>query len=381
MTAAHPTDAPRNPGGAPVPPFTSLKLRFFAFLAMGLLVYVHGYDLRDRYLQPWSLVDEPMAPDAFVEYLVANGLFRFFVPLFFAISGYLFALGHDAPFWPRLRRRARTLLVPYLLWSAIGLLVTALLESWPPMREAIRAAHLAVVGDMPVARYGWRDCLVTLVLVPLPFQLWFLRCLFTYDLCYPLLERAVMRFPRTTLGVAALLWVTTFQAWFAEGEGLLFFLLGVRLCRTRRDIEAPPAWLRLDVAAFAWVVLAAIKTWLAFRNDPALQPLLALLHKTVVGLGVMVAWYGMDGLVRSAMRRPWFTWAASFSFMIYAAHVPLLTYLMNWLLPLVADVPGSRLLVFLLLPPAVAVSCVLLGAALRRVTPPLYDVLTGGRGT
>jgi hypothetical protein len=42
--------------------------------------------------------------------------------------------------------------------------------------------------------------------------------------------------------------------------------------------------------------------------------------------------------------------------------------------------PAARLLAFFLLPLAVIALCVATGAALRRFTPGLYGLLTGGRG-
>ena len=360
--------------------FTSQKFRFFAFLAMVLLVYVHGYNLHERYLQPWSLVDEPLTFTTFTEYLFSNGLFRFRIPILFIISGYLFAL-HDAqPYGDRIRKRLRTLLLPYLLWSALGLTFTYLLEQWPAMVAVVREARLQPFGAVPLAELGPGQWLVSLVVVPTPFQLWFLRCLFIYNLAYPWLRSAVLHAPRATLGVFLLLWLATFGAWIIEGEGLLFFTLGVWLCKTGTNIEARPAWLRLGPTALVWVALAALKTWMAFQHDPRLALPMALLHKAVVAGGMVVMWFGIDGAVRWAMARRWFVWLSGFSFMIFALHVPLINYAMIWLFPVVADVPHHRLLLYVLLPTTVTAFCVIVGATLRRLLPGVYGVLTGGRG-
>ncbi|MBI1808579.1 MAG: acyltransferase [Gemmatimonadetes bacterium] len=371
--------------------FTSQKFRFFSFLAMALLVYVHGYDLHERYLQPWSFVDERLTFTTFVEYLLSNGLLRFRIPILFIISGYLFAFNDRQPYGARIRKRVRTLLVPYVLWSAIGLVFTLVLQQWEATAAIVRSAHLQPFGDVPVARLGIWQLWVSLVVVPTPFQLWFLRCLFVYNLAYPWIRTAVLRAPRATFGVLGVLWVMTFGAWIFEGEGLLFFTLGVWLCKTEQDIETRPSWFRPVPTAVLWVGLAALKTWLAFFHDPRLPTgpasttiarvvALLFLHKTVVALGMVVMWYGIDDAVRWAMARRWFVWLSGFSFMIYALHVPLLTYAMIWVFPLVEHVPHYRLLVYLLLPTTVTAVCVLTGAALRGVAPKLYGVLTGGRG-
>jgi len=371
--------------------FTSQKFKFFSFLAMALLVYVHGYDLNERYLQPWSFVDEPLTFTTFSEYLLSNGLFRFRIPILFIISGYLYALHDSKPYGERIRKRARTLVVPYLLWSAIGLAFTYVLQLWPESSAVVAGAHLQPFGDTPVAQYGLGQLWVSLVMAPTPFQLWFLRCLFIYNVAYPWIRGAVMAKPRVTFGVMGFLWLATFGAWFFEGEGLLFFTLGVWLCKTGKDIDARPSWLRLGPTALLWIALAAFKTWLAFFHDPRIPTgpaastiarvvALLFLHKAVIGLGMLVMWYGIDGVVRWAMARRWFVWMSGFSFMIYALHVPLINYAMIWIFPLVQGVPHYRLLVYILLPTAVTAFCVLTGATLRAVAPKVYGVLTGGRG-
>lgn len=63
----------------------SQKFRFFTFVCIALLAYVHGYNLRDTYLNPFSTVDEPLTFTAFFEYLFANGLLRFRIPMLFLI--------------------------------------------------------------------------------------------------------------------------------------------------------------------------------------------------------------------------------------------------------------------------------------------------------
>lgn len=362
-----------------LPPVVSQKLRFFGFLAMVLLVFVHGYNLDVRYLHAASTVAEALTLTTFTQYLLANGLFRFRIPILFAISGYLFALGDGGAHGPRLRRRARTLLLPYLIWSAFGLALTFALEQWPATREAVVASQLQPFGDLRVGQYGAHELFVRLAIAPVPFQLWFVRCLFVYNLLYPLLRGAVTRAPKTTMGVGGLLWLSSFGAWLVEGEGLLFFTLGIWLAKARFDVGRRPSWRWLGPLAVLWVGVALAKTWLAFQG-PGAEPALYLMHKFVVAAGMVVMWHAIDPLVAWAMARRSFAWVTSFSFMIYALHVPLQNYLLNLVFPHLAWIPGYRLLTFFLLPTLVVVICVAAGAALRRQAPMVYGWLTGGRG-
>ncbi|MCB2406634.1 acyltransferase family protein [Hymenobacter lucidus] len=362
-------------------PFLSQKLRFWSLVAMVLLVYVHGYNLHPRYLQPWTPVDEPLSVGAWVQYLLANGLLRFRIPILFAISGYLFAF-HDtrAPHKVRVKRRVLTLLVPYLLWSAFGLGLTWAMEQYGPTRQLVLDASLSIFGpENPfVSGYSPGELLLRWLLFPIPFQLWFLRGLLVYNLAYPWLRKAVLQAPKVYFPVAGLLWLLDISVPpLLEGTGLVFFALGVWLQKRNVNLLTPPQWLRPGLLAVVWLALLAGKTSLAFASEhPPFIPML-LLHKTAEALGILVMWFGTDALVRVAMRQAWFVWLTGFSFMIYALHVPLVNYateaaLHQW--------PDQQLLVYLLLPLAVVVLAVLLGAVLRRLLPALYSVLTGGRG-
>jgi fucose 4-O-acetylase-like acetyltransferase len=348
---------------------------------MLLLVYVHAYNLHPRYLQPWTPVDESLSVGAWLQYFLANGLFRFRIPILFAISGYLFA-HHDsrAPHKSRVKRRVQTLLVPYLLWSAIGLGLTWLMEQYPVTRQLVLSASLSPFGPQNplVSHYSPSELLLRWLLIPVPFQLWFLRSLLIYNLAYPWLLKAIERGSKIYFPIVTLLWMLeiTIQPFF-ESTGLLFFALGVLLRKREVNVLTPPHWFSVRWYALLWLVLLTGRTWLAFNSEhPPFIPML-LLHKTAEVLGMAVMWFGADGLVRVAMRQPWFVWLTGFSFMIYALHVPLVNYATEAALRIW---PSQQLAVFGVLPLAIILLAVLLGAVLRRVVPGLYGLLTGGRG-
>src|SRR3954470_931772 len=103
--------------------FLSQKFRFYSFISISLLLYVHGYNLNDTYLTPFSSVKEPLTYTTFIEYFLANGALRFRIPLLFIISGYIFALQDYKPYPERIKKRFLTLIVPFLIWSAVGLAI------------------------------------------------------------------------------------------------------------------------------------------------------------------------------------------------------------------------------------------------------------------
>ena len=371
----------------PFDPFLSQKLRFWALVAMVLLIYVHAYNLHPRYLEPWTVVEEPFTAGNALQYFLANGLLRFRIPILFAISGYLLArrddgqLAHGA----RVRRRLRTLGLPYLLWSGLWLLALGALEQFAVTRQAVIDAEISPFWPRQLlSQLSGPELLARWLVVPAPFQLWFLRSLLLYNLAYPWLKKAVLARPKIYFSVAGLLWFFMVPLPLIEGEGLLFFGLGVWLALRNKNVLAPPSGLRLPWLAVLWLGAAALKTWLAFQAEPAsglpMALLMLTLHKLGEASGMLTAWFGLDWLVRAAMRRGWFRWLTGFSFLIYVLHVPFVNYATELALRYGRGLPHRHLLTYLLLPLLVVLVAVGIGALLRRAAPGLYAVLTGGRG-
>ncbi|MDB5234998.1 MAG: hypothetical protein JWR44_1991 [Hymenobacter sp.] len=353
---------------------------------MVLLVYVHAYNLHPRYLQPFTPVQEPLGPGTWLQYFLANGLLRFRIPILFAISGYLFARRAGAePHGQRVRRRLRTLGVPYLLWSLLWLAALWAMEQFSITRQAILDAEISPFWPRQLlSQYSMSELVQRWLVVPAPFQLRFLRSLLVYNLVYPWMKTAILRRPVIYFSVAGLLWFFMVPLPLVEGEGLLFFGLGVWLALREKDVLTPPGWFRLGLFAALWLGTAAVKTWLAFHTGPGIQVPMALdmltLHKVGEASGMLTAWFGLNGVVRWCMARGWFRWLTGFSFLIYVLHVPLVNYTTELALRYGRAVPHIHLLTYLLLPLLIVALSAGLGALLRRALPGAYAVLTGGRG-
>lgn len=366
----------------------SAKIKFWSFISMVLLVFVHGYGLNIRFLQPWTDPGEPLTLTTFTEYFLANGLFRFRIPMLFIISGFLYAMHDSQPYGTRIKKRMRTLLLPYLLWSAVGLLTVAAMELTESGRNIITSTNMMRIDETRIflSQYQWYETIGRWIFGPVPFQLWFIRVLFFYNLAYPLLLRWISH-PvkrKVLFTIAAMMWLTTSGYYFFEGEGLLFFSLGIWIQKNRFDIDTPSRYLRPVGWGILFVSVCAVKSVLAFKGAAMLGEtaylLMTILHKIAVVSGLVAAWYGGNGLVEWCMKRRWFVSISAFSFMIYVVHVPLITFAIDPALQLTQHLPLHRLLTYILLPLSVIALSILIGAALRRATPKLYGMLTGERG-
>lgn len=165
-----------------------------------------------------------------------EGLCRLAVPCFFFISGFLFFHGLQSWSWEgwgcKLKRRVRTLLIPYLLWNAIALLAfwaydrlggtaTGLYEQFQ-QRGGLRI-FWNIHGGLPIGSQSG----------PLDGPLWFIRDLTYYILAAP----ALYLFLRWLKGYGVLGMCVLFLA--VRGsvpEGFVFFVFGAYLQYSGKNI-------------------------------------------------------------------------------------------------------------------------------------------------
>lgn len=95
-------------------------------------------------------------------------IFSFHMPLFYMISGYLFSPEKESDFTSFVRKRARSLLLPYLISCLLGLLVTLSVPSW-------RAELSLETIFNDVFYLGAPNCLHV-------GQVWFFLCLFFVEI-------------------------------------------------------------------------------------------------------------------------------------------------------------------------------------------------------
>ena len=370
--------------------FTSQKFSFYSFVCIALLMLVHGYNLKEGYLQPFSMVNEELTFTTFFEYFLANGALRFRIPMLFIISGYIFALRDYRPYTERVRNRFTTLMVPYFIWGAIGLAITFLLQQFPSTARLVQAAQMDQMGDnRPYSEIGWSGVLQRWLLAPVSFQLWFIRSLFIYNMCYPFFRWVVTRYPAIWFTFMLLLWYVGFQYVFIEAQGILFFSFGIWLNKTNYPIDRKPEWYSHYLGWLFFIGVSIIKTFMAFElevdttvnfwSTPAFWTLITL-HTITVLAGIVAVWFSGDEVVRWCLRRKWFVWASSFSFIIYGLHVPVIEYVSMYMFSAWKVFPYYRLLTYITAPMIVLAFCIGTGALLRALVPKVYRVMTGGRG-
>lgn len=363
--------------------FLSQKFRFYSFVCIALLTFVHGYNLKVGYLEPDSLVNEPLTFTTFFEFLMANGLLRFRIPLLFIISGYIFSLQDNKPYALMIGKRFKTLMIPFFIWSAVGLLITYILQQFPVTAQVVKDTGMDQLGDnRPYNEIGWPGVIQRWLVSPVSFQLWFIRSLFIYNLLYPLFRWGVTKIPAIWLGLTFILWVIQFRALTFEGNGIFFFSLGIWINKSHYPLDKKPEWFSAYLAWVCFIGFGIIKSFMAFELEPSLttkSALIALYAATVIA-GLLAVWFSLDDVVKWFMQRKWFLWLTAFAFVIYGMHVPVIEYLTIFLYRYIHHLTNYRLIVYLTAPAITLSICIITGVLLRKLSPKFYRLATGGRG-
>jgi fucose 4-O-acetylase-like acetyltransferase len=305
-----------------------------------------------------------------VETFISGGLVKISTPLLFALSGFLFFRNFDGRsftgwFGAKLKSRIRTLLTPYLFWSAWGLLVVFLMQQVPPARPFF---YTTLVADYTPAQ--WLD---KLFLNPFPYQLWFIRDLMVYVLLtpviYPCLKRGGLLLPVVFLG----LWMGEIPLKFVVTEGLFFYIIGAWLAQDRR--------LRLN---FQWPPLPALLLglWLLICAAVAVQAVPAgnignWLQKLGVVCGCAAVWLNYDTWLKKHESRldDW----GQYAFFLFAAHEPFLTAFKKISIKCLGTSEVSLLAAYFIAPVAVIAVVLLVAVLLRRWLPGVYSFVSGHR--
>lgn len=324
--------------------------------------------------------ESPIGPDDVSLYdtlriALSHGICRIAVPVFFFFSGFLFFTHMncwDTKVWlEKIKKRVRTLLLPYLLWNVIALLA-GFAYTWirahvnPAVHGASLIEMLRVNGWLRIFWDSTYGC-------PIDYPLWFIRDLIVFVALTPALYFLLKKGREWSILLLFLLCGLTASRDF---EGFFYFAFGAyfRLCS--RDFL-------LDFRQFRWPayalgVVGLVLICLTYRQSP-------LLYKYVKYLFVFFGSLSVICLSDSLLERNWVrpnAFLSSSTFFIYASHAVLIlhdaaNYVTLHLFP-TRQVGWQCVALFFQAALAVGI-CIGLYALMKKTTPKTLGVLTGSR--
>jgi fucose 4-O-acetylase-like acetyltransferase len=301
------------------------------------------------------------------------------VPLFFLISSFLLYT-RENKFSTVLKKKIRTILIPYILWNLIFILFYHIMQSLPFTKAIFNSAP-----DYLIRNYGFYDWLKaflgdytnkkSLTSTPFDYPLWFIRDLFILNILFIGIKKIIDKAPFGIIVIFFILWIANIKIYIVSPEALLFFSFGYYIVKYSLN-EA-----RIDIIRMSEISLIYLITIIM---ELFFNKYIPIIHKINIIIGsiffLKASWY----FVRNKMIYTVLIWCGQYGFIVYAIHAFILPQLLKLSINLFLSPPpavkGWLILVdyFLIVLLGIVLS-ILFGILLKKIVPKVYAVLTGGR--
>lgn len=350
----------------------SKKIKIISFIIMVLVVFIHSYNLG------YSGFQAPNNRDLNFNHLVQNfisqGIARIAVPLFFCISGVFYFIKFELSlkiYLNNIKKRFKTLIIPYISWSIIGLLIYFLLQINPITNKYFPG------GNDSIINYSFNKILEVIFIHPIPFQLWFIRDLFILILLSPFIEILNKYSKGYWLVILLIVWFFKLPVLpIIQTGSLLFFSIGGFIVKNKFEFIVKKFSFATALMSFAlWVLL---NLFLSIIHTDSFNIYFDLLHKIGIIIGIFSIWTIYDYIYK--FNEFYFSNSIlQMTFFLFVTHEPLLTIVRKLLLTMIGTSELRLLIVYFSSAIAVIVISIYVGLLMRKYFAGLYFVLTGGR--
>lgn len=300
---------------------------------------------------------------------LGDSLFRVGVPCLSAISGYLlFRRGLETfDYRKTLRTKARTVLLPFLLWNIAFLALVYLAQL-----KDIGFGYLPdVVNASP---REWLSLAFALESLPVNVPLYFLRDLLLCILLSPVLAWLIKRYPLQTLALLLAYAVLPLPNGVFLKKSILFgFCTGIYLSLYRIDVKRLDAHARSIAVVFLAAALAL--SLVLYQTGPEFPAWVDMLRSLTALSGIIGSWAVSALLVRTRVGQR-MAGTGGLSFWIFCAHYPVLV--LFWMIWNRTGITDYRLFYFTV--PFITIALLVAAHGLsNRMAPGFTAVLTGSR--
>lgn len=349
--------------------YLSDKLRVLSLISIIFVLYIHSGFHADEI--------EGMVVNDRVQEFVSGMMGRCAVPLFYVISGYLFFLKVPEgmkSIYGKMRKRVRTLVVPYIIgclfFVGFGVLMAVLPGVSKYMNSSVMPLFSKPIGE--ILRSIFYDAGNG---TPCAFQLWFLRDLIlivaTSPLWYIYLRYLKLAF------VAVLFILTYLDVPHVPFYPLFWFVLGGQLTKVKIEMGGVNGVINIGLLALClFLVLSIVELFFPEMID------WKSLRIPIILIGIVGAWGLYDAVVGknfSLLQHQWLTTACQFTFFIYIFHEPTLNIVRKLIVVVLGKNEFGYMASYLISPWIFTVCAVFAGLLFRKYLPRVYDVCTGGR--
>ena len=355
---------------------TSLQLALLKLLACVGVVYIHGYMLHFNF---FTINSESMPVVYYVQTILSQYISRVAVPVFFAVSGYIYAAKqYQDNSWQFCCRKAKGVLWPYLLWNSIAIFYIFLAQILPGTRKYF--TEYLIISNFTAHRWlesyvGWGNSWF-----PFLYPLWFLPYLFAAFMIVHLLRKWLNKAPWMVWVLAVLNIVCSayiplnkYLANWGPSLRLLyavsFFSAGMLLVQYHTRIAGKKVLLASGGIFVAVTVISFMKVTAAVNWTPLTW---------YAGLIFIFSVTSHVGKCGEKLRNT-IAFLSGFSFLIYVTHEYMMTVITKLVYPALPAETWCILLTYLFIP-VVLISVLITGGwVLKKLLPKLYDFLFNAR--
>lgn len=346
--------------------YQSEKLKVLSFVAIILVLYIHsGFHDTPNEIQG-------MAINHYLQESISGMLGRCAVPLFYAISGYLFFLNTEngiIAIFRKMKKRVKTLLVPFVIAALFFPAFYLLMEIFPFTNHFINGSTAfsqnlqQPIGEILCSLFWHTPGGST----PWAFHLWFLRDLIVIVAISPLLY-FVKKIIGSGLLVLILFIASFFQIEILPVYALLWFMAGDAFL------------MKLDKANTYWIPVVFIVLCIAEFVIPGLP--WNQIQIPIIALGILSIWNLYDKIVPASFelkKHKWLYLSCSFTFFIYLFHEPTLNIIRKLLILPLGRSSWGFAINYLVSPWVFAGIFIFVGYYLKKYLPRIYAICVGGR--
>lgn len=348
--------------------YLSKKIRILSAISILMVLYIHMYYTEGSEMPALRIVEDS----------IGQGLCLIAVPLFYMISGYLFFLKcHGLKSIPgKLRKRVRTLLLPYLIANiltfAFYVALNLLIWTIPSLGDVVNFRVL----DNAIEAGTWDTLYLIFINPPIAFQLWFVRDLMVAMICSPLLyiiiKWSVTAKWRTILLSGILLIFLSVPSKVPFLSAFIWFTAGGMVTIGAYQLENTIPKSSVYILSIIYLFIPIVIQFFS------LDPLIAH-YIPIVGIPALWGIYDLIAKrhVSSTDNRLTLIFS-SYTFFVYLCHEPLLNIFKK--LPLLVSRDETTFIIsYILIPIIFYIFACGLAKLLKAFYPNIYYIYTGGR--
>jgi surface polysaccharide O-acyltransferase-like enzyme len=293
------------------------------------------------------------------------------VPLFFLISGFLLFI-KEPKYMENLKRKCRTILLPYILWTILVILFLFAAQSFNFTKPYF--ANLIVRDFSPMdwtgAFAGHFGRFIEAYNNPLVYQFWFLRDLFVLNLLSVIIKKIVDLCPGGAFVLFFLLWIGGMNLYVVNAGALFFFALGYYIvkysisCRHLDNIKT------FDMAI---MYIITIITSLFFREK------ITVISAMNIIVGIVFFVKSSRAFIKEDKMYALLAWLEQYSFWVYETHGIVIAAMIKASVKIMPMNGGWLLVHYFMVTLLCIFALVGIGILFRKLFPKIFLVLTGGR--